>query len=181
MFSIPNSGWSDLQICVAVLGALVALALFLILFRRDRGPGTPPPGSDSSPSYALRPALLTPAEINLIESLGQSIPSHLRLHTKVRLADVFMVRHEVSGKEQRHRFLQISSKHVDFLLVKATDYTPVCGIELDDSSHDRAERIERDILVNRVFAESGIPLLRIKAARTYNSAQLAADIAALTS
>ena len=35
------------------------------------------------------------------------------------------------------------------------------AIELDDDSHERADRKRRDIFVNELFAATGIPLLRI--------------------
>jgi hypothetical protein len=35
------------------------------------------------------------------------------------------------------------------------------GIELDDDSHNRADRKRRDVFVNELFASTGIPLLRI--------------------
>jgi hypothetical protein len=38
---------------------------------------------------------------------------------------------------------------------------PMLGIELDDLSHQRADRKERDMFVNRLFASTGVPLLRL--------------------
>lgn len=35
------------------------------------------------------------------------------------------------------------------------------GIELDDDSHERKDRRQRDMFVNALFAATGIPLLRI--------------------
>lgn len=36
------------------------------------------------------------------------------------------------------------------------------AIELDDSSHERPDRIERDGEVERICSEAGLPLLRLK-------------------
>lgn len=38
---------------------------------------------------------------------------------------------------------------------------PMMGIELDDASHEAADRRKRDAEVNTVFAQIGIPLVRI--------------------
>jgi hypothetical protein len=38
---------------------------------------------------------------------------------------------------------------------------PVCGIELDDSSHARQDRVIRDDFVNQVFKNAGLPLNNI--------------------
>ncbi|MGH7242876.1 MAG: DUF2726 domain-containing protein, partial [Phycisphaerales bacterium] len=44
--------------------------------------------------------------------------------------------------------------------------------ELDDKSHTREDRQQRDDFVNRALQAAGIPLLRIPAASTYNPAAL---------
>jgi hypothetical protein len=54
---------------------------------------------------------------------------------------------------------------------------PVLGIELDDSSHQRADRIERDEFVTRVFEAAGLPLLHIPARASYSVQDLAQLIA----
>lgn len=56
---------------------------------------------------------------------------------------------------------------------------PLVGIELDDSSHDRADRQERDEFVNEVFQAAGLPLIHIPVQREYNTRELAAQIAPL--
>jgi len=56
---------------------------------------------------------------------------------------------------------------------------PLLGIELDDSSHRRDDRQERDNFVDRVFEVSGLPLLRLPVQREYNTRDVAAKIAPL--
>jgi hypothetical protein len=50
---------------------------------------------------------------------------------------------------------------VDFLICRNDDWMPMLGIELDDDSHEKAARKQRDMFVNELFASTGIPLLRI--------------------
>lgn len=45
---------------------------------------------------------------------------------------------------------------------------PIMGIELDDSSHNRQKRLDRDNFVNDVFGVAGLPLARVKASPAYN-------------
>ena len=45
---------------------------------------------------------------------------------------------------------------------------PRLGIELDDASHERRDRQERDEFVEAVFKAAGLPLLRMPARRAYN-------------
>ena len=56
-------------------------------------------------------------------------------------------------------FNKIRSKHIDFAL--ADDDTNIIAlIELDDSSHKRQDRVERDIFVDAVLKNTGYTLLR---------------------
>lgn len=54
---------------------------------------------------------------------------------------------------------------------------PRVGIELDDASHDSAKRIERDMLVDDVFAAASLPLLRIRVQPVYQPTELAERLA----
>ncbi|WP_157919293.1 DUF2726 domain-containing protein, partial [Escherichia coli] len=57
-------------------------------------------------------------------------------------------------------FRSISQYHIDFLIVDKSNFSIVCAIELDDSSHDLPDRIKRDNKINMIFKFTGIPLLR---------------------
>lgn len=72
---------------------------------------------------------------------------------------------------------RIAQKHLDFLLCDARSMQPILGIELDDSSHARASRQARDEFVDRVFEAAGLPLVRIAVQRSYNTNELAAQLA----
>jgi very-short-patch-repair endonuclease len=67
---------------------------------------------------------------------------------------------------------KIDRKHVDFLLCDSASLKPVMGIELDDASHQRQDRIERDELVDKVFEQAGLPLRRAPARTAYTQQEL---------
>jgi hypothetical protein len=67
---------------------------------------------------------------------------------------------------------KIDRKHVDFLLCDSASLKPVMGIELDDASHQRQDRIERDELVDKVFEQAGLPLRRAPARAAYTQQEL---------
>lgn len=46
-------------------------------------------------------------------------------------------------------------------------------IKLDDASHDREGRQERDAFVNQALQTAGLPLLRVRARGTYDPRELA--------
>jgi hypothetical protein len=74
-------------------------------------------------------------------------------------------------------FNRISAKHVDFLLCDPSDVSPVLAIELDDATHERADRRRRDAFLDEAFASAGLPLARFRAGTAYDPAQLADEIA----
>lgn len=125
-------------------------------------------------SYALRDDFLSPAEASFFHLLRQVVADRYAVFPKVRLADlVFPPRQEGQfGAWQR-----INRKHVDFVLGDPRTLRPVAALELDDRSHRRPDRLERDAFVDRVFADAGLPLVHVPAQRTYHTEGLAALLA----
>jgi len=107
--------------------------------------------------YRLRDDFLSMAEASFYRVLKQVVSEHLLVCPKVSLDDIFFVAHP----ERHYTYLnKINRKHVDFLLCDPNSLKPVVGVELDDASHRRPERVERDEFVEQVFAAAKLPLLR---------------------
>jgi very-short-patch-repair endonuclease len=92
----------------------------------------------------------------------------------VRLADVIQVRGGTSDQASWQG--KINSKHLDFVLCDHGSLAPRLAIELDDASHDRPERQERDRFLDSGLAAAGLPLLRIRAAGKYDAKELRGSI-----
>lgn len=105
--------------------------------------------------YSAKP-LLTPSESRFYHCLAALSQGRCLILIKPRLADVF--KHD-SGEIAALN--KISQKHVDFLICRHQDWMPMLGVELDDDSHERKDRKERDMFVNSLFASTGVPLIRI--------------------
>jgi hypothetical protein len=111
--------------------------------------------------YKNREHLLTRTEVRSYFKIKPIVQAKgLELMAQVRIADVI----SVSGRQNKrwwNAFKQISSKHVDFVVVKpSSNFQIVCAIEIDDSSHLKKPRIKRDVFINKVFKSAGVPLLR---------------------
>jgi len=137
-----------LLIMAGAICAVVLVMLFFYLIRpRDRYP------------YERR-ELLTKREAAFYEILA---PVCLRngwmLLIKLRLADVVKV--QAGEKKYMSFFNRIKAKHTDFILTDPETLEVLAGVELDDPSHERPERIERDEFVDRVYEAAGIPLLHV--------------------
>lgn len=72
---------------------------------------------------------------------------------------------------------KIDRKHVDFLLCDPVTMRPMVGIELDDNSHQRPDRQERDAFVDQAFQAAGLPLLHVAVKRAYVVTELEALLA----
>lgn len=156
------SGVLPLLVFFLLLGVLAVILLISLppLFRRRREAKEEEDGYDlglRTLPYEINRNFLTPAERRFYRYLDSYIGGRLALFAKVSLRDVFQVSRS-AGQETLSYFNRINRKHVDFLLCDPKSFVPLCGIELDDSSHQRAERRERDKLVDRVYENAGLPL-----------------------
>tara|TARA_R110002124_G_scaffold176093_4_gene344079 strand:+ start:416 stop:1099 length:684 start_codon:yes stop_codon:yes gene_type:complete len=129
------------------------------------------PNQETYP-YFKNTALLTPAEISFRHSLKIVVGDSYDINSKVRLADLISVHKGLPKSEWSRSFNQIKAKHVDFILVDKTTTEILCGIELDDSSHNNPKRQNRDSFLDAAMKSAKLPLLRFKAEQTYNSKEI---------
>jgi very-short-patch-repair endonuclease len=120
-------------------------------------------------------SLLTTTEQKFYEALDVAVDGRLLILSKIRVADLFNVSSKSRSARQKV-FWSVACKHVDFALVEADILRPVAAIELDDASHRRADREERDRLLDNLFEKAGLPLLRFPTAMTYDPRVIQARI-----
>jgi hypothetical protein len=139
----------------------------------------PPVSSQSIPQYypyRLRDGFLSPAEFNFFKMLESVVVDKAFIFTKVSLNDIFWVQSN-DPSQFRTYTNKIDRKHVDFLLCNPKTIQPILGIELDDKSHQRQDRQERDAFVDEVFYAAELPLLHIPVRRAYQVDELVALLA----
>lgn len=124
----------------------------------------------TTPRYASKGILLTNAEIPFFHVLRNMTKDHLVIFPHVALRDLVSV--VVDQSEYFTFFNKIDRKQVDFVLCEPKTLKPVFVIELDDASHKRPDRMERDAFVEQVFEEANIPLVRVPVAGTYDQEKL---------
>ncbi|MEO1255546.1 MAG: DUF2726 domain-containing protein, partial [Bacteroidota bacterium] len=59
------------------------------------------------------------------------------------------------------------------LICDWTTLQPIIAVELDDKSHNRKDRRERDKFVDDVFTVAGLPILHIRVRREYDIKKIA--------
>lgn len=83
---------------------------------------------------------------------------NLIVFTKVRLADILIVPKDTPNFMKWFNY--IKAKHIDFVFVD-NDMRIKVLIEVDDKTHNRADRKERDETVDKMFAQLNIEVLHI--------------------
>jgi hypothetical protein len=119
--------------------------------------------------YHVRDDFLSPAEFSFYRVLQGMMRDYFSICPKVALAELFYVDHP---NENHAAFGRIRQKRVDFVICDPTTMKPRFAIELDDSSHKREDRQERDEFVDKVFEAAGLPLVHIPARSEYNTQEL---------
>jgi hypothetical protein len=109
--------------------------------------------------YYAKPYLMTTRENEFFKLLNDIFGAKWFVIPQVHLSS--LLNHKVKGQNWNGAFRHINGKSVDYVLVGKESYRVICAIELDDSTHSRADRIERDNEINRIFHEAKIPLARI--------------------
>jgi hypothetical protein len=90
------------------------------------------------------------------------------IFSKVRVADVFSPQKGYSKSEWKSAFNKISSKHFDFVLCSKTDTSIQCCIELNDKSHNRPHRGQRDVFLREICESCDLPFIQFGAKSSYS-------------
>jgi hypothetical protein len=123
--------------------------------------------------YKLTQSLLTASEKAFYGALMLAAGRRYAVFAKVRLADLCQ---DLDRWADTAAFNQVSSKHVDFVLCDARTYRPVLAIELEDRSHLRANRRDRDAVVDGIYRTMGLGVFRQWVRRSYDPAAIARGI-----
>mgnify|MGYP003346152918 FL=1 len=123
--------------------------------------------------YRLRTELLTPAERSFYGVLLKAVGDRAIVFAKVRVSDLLFV---PGGEGRRGHENRINMKHVDFVLCSPDTVRPIAAIELDDSSHKRADRVKRDDFLNEAFEAARLPLIRFAVRHQYEIHEIARNL-----
>lgn len=121
--------------------------------------------------YKKRDDFLSASELSFYQTLGTFLENKVTICPKVAVKEIVFIGNGV-GKEYMKFFNYIAKKHVDFVLCDARTMQVMCAVELDDKSHQREARKQRDAFVDRVLATSQIPLFHIKTQSGYTREDL---------
>lgn len=151
-----------MDLLAAYWPVLVAAVLAIVwLLRRSVGEAAYP--------YRKKAAIMTRNEQEFYRALRRAVGNQYDVFGMVRIADLLSVESVTKRQSWQNR---INCKHVDFVLCDVESQEAILAIEVDDRSHQRQDRQDRDYFVDRAFAAAELPLLRVQATRSYSAREL---------
>lgn len=122
---------------------------------------TPEPKRVYIPKYRYRkkPFLVTKGENEFYHVLHRIIKNQYLIFPQIHL--ISLLEHQLRGQGWRGAKAYIDRLSVDYVICDKKHLMPILAIELDDSTHNREERIERDMKVESILKQAGIPLVRV--------------------
>lgn len=124
--------------------------------------------NDNNIKYLTKQSPMTDTEIKFIKELKKITDiNNLIILPQVQLQSIF---YTINNKDISS-FNKIKSKSIDFAIVD-NNYNYKLFIELDDYTHNRKNRIQRDQFINELFKTYNLKLKRIKVQNNYNLEEL---------
>lgn len=155
-----------------VVFALFAVGLYVVITR-----GGEEDSEDRRKTvyqYSAKRFFLTRAEHEYYDALVAVVGTSYYVFPQVHLPAI--VGSKIVGQNWNAAFRHINGKSVDFVLCDKAYISPKLAIELDDKSHERPDRIERDSEVERILQQAGVPLLRLENSGAIDRSSLLAQI-----
>lgn len=120
--------------------------------------------------YQKKKYFLTPTERKFFEILLQIINNQYFIFPQVHIASIV----EVKKGQQNYisYFNKIIRKSFDFVIFDKQNLNVLLVIELDDKTHERPDRMDRDANVNKIAEQAKLKILHIKPQDNYNIFEL---------
>lgn len=124
--------------------------------------------------YKRKNFFMSRAEHECYDTLIKAIGNEYNIFPQVHLPTI--VDQKVVGQNWNAAFRHISQKSVDYVLTDKNYLSPKLVIELDDQTHERQDRKDRDIEVERVLQDAGMPILRLENHGHFDPTEIAQKI-----
>ena len=149
-----------LLLAVVLLGVTTMVLLSIKMGRKDQLPAARAKArGNGSYHYLAQPRLMTPAEEGVFRMLVQLCEAQCYVIPQVDLA--CLLNHKIRGQNWDAASKQLNGRMVDFVLLDQESLKPLCAIELDDTCHNTADRQSSAQEIERIFAGTKFPLVRL--------------------
>ena len=159
----------DYTIVLAVI-IIVAFGIANEMFNKKKRDNKEKEVAQSPYRYRAKDYLISRAEHKFFDVLIDSVGDRYYVFSQIHLATI--LNHKIVGQNWNGAFRHINGKSVDFVLCDKAYIKPLLAIELDDQTHNRVDRKERDRVVESILKEAGLPLLRFENHGNFNKAEI---------
>ncbi|MEJ0053984.1 MAG: DUF2726 domain-containing protein [bacterium] len=153
-----------------VIAAIIIALVIVLAILKAVVEGSGGDKEKSKYRYTRKQFFLTRAEHECYDALVAAVGDKYYVFAQVHLPTI--LDNKVKGQDWRAALAHVSRKSVDFVLCDKAYISPKLAIELDDKSHERPDRQERDREVERILSDAGLPLLRLENRGAFNTAEL---------
>ena len=167
-------------LALAALGIAALYAIVKVLERKQKvSRGEQAVAQEDGPKaedapYAAKVRLITETEARFFTALATSVTGPYVVLTQVPLGSLVTPLQGAKGWQSARN--KIDRKTVDFVIVDARSWKPLLVVELNDWSHARASRKQRDLFVQNVFEQAGIRLMTYPATEPFNRAHIREEV-----
>lgn len=120
----------------------------------------------SNYKYTRKTYLVTKAENEFFKILLKILDNQYHVFPQIHL--ISLLEHRIVGQGWKGAKNHIDRLSVDYVICDRTYLSPILAIELDDITHERGDRIARDLRVERILEEAKIPLVRVRYKDRFN-------------
>jgi very-short-patch-repair endonuclease len=147
-----------------ILAIAVGILIFLIEILRSKE------NEKQKYQYKQKNFFMSRAEHECYDALFIAVGEKYHIFPQVHLPSI--IDNKVVGQNWKGAFRHISQKSVDFVLCDKSYISPKLAIELDDRTHERQDRKDRDGEVERILKDAKLPLLRLENYGRFNPNEL---------
>ena len=155
-----------------LIGIIFVIGIVLSFFKAQFEGGS----DEEKPKYQYKRKqfFLTRAEHECYDALVAAVGNEYHVFAQVHLPT--LLDNKIAGQNWHAALAHIDRKSVDFVLCDKVYISPKLAIELDDKSHERQDRQERDREVERILEVAGMPLLRLENYGAFSTEELSQKI-----
>lgn len=159
------------MIKVYIMLAVLFIIVLVLKFLTENSGNKKESKKKPSYKYSRKEFLISRAEHEFFDILVEVLGDQYYVFTQVHLPTI--LDHKIrNGQKWNGAFSHINGKSVDFVICDKVYIKPLLAIELDDRSHEREDRIERDSIVEQMLKDANMPLLRFPNNGSFNKEEI---------
>lgn len=142
-----------------IIGALfIIFILYIIVKLKGRSDKTASVKREQIYFYSKKSQFMTPSEMEFYRTLVDAAADKYHVFPQVRIAS--LINNDTKGKYWKASLSRINNKSVDYVLCDKETLAVAYAVELDDPTHLTEKRKRRDEMVNQIFKDINLPLVR---------------------